>query len=226
MAGASDIRSLTSSREDWDWITPRHGTVQVCEADWVRADDKDRNNNASHGLSNDSAIGVGGFSPAWDQRCVELWLQINDLDEVEFGDRHRALLGELQEHSPVVAFEQAALHDSFGRPDLAIPLYEAAIAESVPGERRRRAVIQMASSHRNMGNPERAVELLSNELTLPEDHLTGAANAFLALALNDVGQPREALAIAIGALAPYLPRYNRSVARFAGEILGETLDNK
>jgi catechol 2,3-dioxygenase-like lactoylglutathione lyase family enzyme len=79
-------------------------------------------------------------------------------------------------------------------------------------------VIQMASSHRNMGHPAKAVELLRAELELPADHLSGAVRTFLALALNDLGRPVEAVAVAVTALSEYLPRYNRSVARFAGEI--------
>ena len=38
------------------------------------------------------------------------------------------------------------------------------------------------------------------------------------LALNDLGRSTEAVAVAITALSEYLPRYNRSVARFASEI--------
>jgi catechol 2,3-dioxygenase-like lactoylglutathione lyase family enzyme len=194
----------------------------------MSADDPDRHDTATHNTqtTNELAVGAGEFRPEWDQRCVALWLQINDVGEADFCEHHRALLSELHEHSPVVAFERAALHDSFGRPDLAIPLYEAAIAGSVPGERRRRAVIQMASSHRNMGNAALAAKILKQELDeQTADHLSGAVRTFLALALNDLGREREALAIALTALSEYLPRYNRSVARFAGEI-DATLDQE
>lgn len=154
----------------------------------------------------------------WDGRVAALWAQINELQEEVFRSAHVLLLAELSADSSIATFERAALNDSFGRPDLAIPLYLAAIAAGVPGELRRRAVIQMASSHRNMGHPAKAVELLRPELELPADHLTGAVRTFLALALNDLGRPTEAVAVAITALSEYLPRYNRSVARFAGEI--------
>jgi catechol 2,3-dioxygenase-like lactoylglutathione lyase family enzyme len=154
----------------------------------------------------------------WDQRVAALWARINELEEEEFLSAHALLVDELPVGSSVATFERAASHDSFGRPDLAIPLYLEAIAAGVPGERRRRAAIQMASSHRNMGDPAKAVELLRPELDLPADHLTGAVRTFLALALNDLGRPTEAVAVAITALSEYLPRYNRSVARFAGEI--------
>ena len=34
----------------------------------------------------------------------------------------------------------------------------------------------------------------------------------------DVGREREAVAVSLTALSQYLPRYNRSLARYAGEI--------
>jgi hypothetical protein len=42
--------------------------------------------------------------------------------------------------------------------------------------------------------------------------------AFLALALVDLGREREAVAHSLVALSMYLPRYNRSLARYASEI--------
>jgi hypothetical protein len=37
----------------------------------------------------------------------------------------------------------------------------------------------------------------------------------LALALADVGREREAVSVAVAALAPHLPRYQRSMANYA-----------
>mgnify|MGYP001125804914 CR=1 FL=1 len=45
--------------------------------------------------------------------------------------------------------------------------------------------------------------------------LAGAVRGFLALCLADTGREREALALALGALAPTLPRYQRSLAAYA-----------
>ena len=73
----------------------------------------------------------------------------------------------------------------------------------------------MASSLRNLGNPAKAVGLLTAELEQPSDELDGAVRAFLALALVDVGRERDAVAESLTALAHYLPRYNRSLARYA-----------
>jgi hypothetical protein len=71
---------------------------------------------------------------------------------------------------------------------------------------------------RNLGKPQEAVELLSAEMGIASDELDGAVDAFLALALADLGREREALAISLTALSRYLPRYNRSLARYASEI--------
>ena len=99
-----------------------------------------------------------------------------------------------------------------------MPLYQAALAAGLTGLRRRRAVIQLASSLRNLGKPERAAELLTTELNEPSDELDGAVRAFLALALVDLGRERQAVAISLDALSRYLPRYNRSLARYAQDL--------
>jgi hypothetical protein len=36
--------------------------------------------------------------------------------------------------------------------------------------------------------------------------------------LTDLGREREAVSLALGALAAYLPRYNRSLANYAQQI--------
>ena len=71
---------------------------------------------------------------------------------------------------------------------------------------------------RNLGNAQEAANLLSAEARATSDELDGAVRAFLALALADLGREREALAISLTALSRYLPRYNRSLARYASEI--------
>ncbi|THF68689.1 tetratricopeptide repeat protein [Deinococcus sp. Arct2-2] len=101
--------------------------------------------------------------------------------------------------------------------------YREALAAGLPHERRRRAVIQRASSLRQAGQTEEALVLLSTEAGQPSDALDGAVAIFLALTLADLGREREALAVALTALAQTLPRYNRSAARYAGALL-ETSD--
>jgi len=61
-------------------------------------------------------------------------------------------------------------------------------------------------------------KLLTEEVDRTSDELDGAVATFLALALVDVGREREAVARALTAISKYLPRYNRSVARYAREL--------
>jgi len=49
--------------------------------------------------------------------------------------------------------------------------------------------------------------------------LDDAVRAFLALALTDVGREREAVSLALGALAPHLPRYQRSLGNYARALV-------
>ena len=62
---------------------------------------------------------------------------------------------------------------------------------------------------------QQAADMLFEELNQPSDELDQAVAAFLALALADLGREREALSISLGALSKCLPRYNRSLARYA-----------
>ena len=155
----------------------------------------------------------------WEERLSELWQTLDDFTPEDFIERLDSLLAELPPQSPVALFERASAYDSTGRPDLAIPLYQSALDAGMSGIRRRRATIQMSSSLRNLGNVERAAALLTAELNAPSDELDGAVRAFLALALADLGRDREALAISLTALSNYLPRYNRSLARYASELV-------
>jgi tetratricopeptide (TPR) repeat protein len=155
----------------------------------------------------------------WEQRVSDLWARIEQHEEQEFRSHMDALVAELPAGSAIGLFERASAFDSTGHPDQAVPLYEAALEAGLEGIRRRRAVIQMASSLRNLGKPEDAVSLLTAELDAGQDELHSAVGAFLALALVDLGREREAVAVALTALEPHLPRYNRSLVRYAEQLI-------
>ncbi len=91
--------------------------------------------------------------------------------------------------------------------------------------RRREAVIQLASSLRNIGRPEESVTLLTAEIDAGSDELDDAVLAFLALALADTGREREGISAALAALAPHLPRYQRSVATYARLLVEPETDS-
>jgi tetratricopeptide (TPR) repeat protein len=146
---------------------------------------------------------------------AELWESIDEYSEEEFVTRMEQLTAELPADSAVAFFERAGAFDSTGHSDLAVPLYERALGHGLEGDRRRRAVIQLASSLRNLGRAPESVALLSAEREAGSDELDDAVSAFLALALVDTGREREAVAVALTALAPHLPRYQRSLANYA-----------
>jgi tetratricopeptide (TPR) repeat protein len=156
----------------------------------------------------------------WEGRLTELWASLDELDEQEFVRRIDALAAERAPDDPVALFERASAQDSTGHSGRAVPLYRRALQQGLEGQRRRRAVIQMASSLRNLGQAAESVSLLAAERAAGSDELDDAVAAFLALALVDTGREREAAALALAALARHLPRYNRSLARYAQEIAG------
>jgi len=161
---------------------------------------------------------MAGTSAEWEQRRSDLRVSIDDHDEGQFLARMEELAAELPADSAVALFERAASLDSTGHSDLAVPLYRQALALGLQGERRRRAVIQMASSLRNLGRASESVALLTAERDAGSDDLDDAVSAFLALALVDTGREREAVSLALTALSRHLTRYQRSLANYAQEI--------
>lgn len=155
------------------------------------------------------------ITPDWEERSARLWAEIDRYEPAQFRSRIAELVAELDAGDPVGFFERACANDSTGLSDLAVPLYQQALERGLTGERRRRAVIQMASSLRNLGRADESVALLTAERERGSDPLDDAVTAFLALALVDVNRSSEAVSIALEALAKHLPRYDRSLANYA-----------
>ncbi len=148
----------------------------------------------------------------WDARVAAFWATADDERADETVAAMRALAAERPADDPRALFELACAHDFVGREAEAVPLYRAAIDGGLGPEHRELAVIQLASSLRNVGEAEQAVALLE---AMPDDAHAPGRDAFLALALHDAGRPTEALAVALRRLAPTLPEYGRAVAAYA-----------
>jgi len=161
---------------------------------------------------------MGNTDASWENRLAGLWSAIDSFEPRAFVAQIDLLAAELPSGSAVGLFERASAQDSTGHPDVAVPLYRAALQTGLTGLRRRRATIQLASSLRNLGNPVEAADLLFDELHAPPDELDGAVRAFLALTLVDLGREREAVSVSLAALSKYLPRYKQSLARYAKAI--------
>ncbi|MDT9699858.1 tetratricopeptide repeat protein [Streptomyces sp. P17] len=158
----------------------------------------------------------------WEDRVTAAWASFDDYADDEAADFRAvidALVAELPHDSPLGPFERACAWDSTGHSDRAVPLYREALERGLTGYRGRRAKIQLSSSLRNIGQPEEGVKLLTPELDAPSDELDDAVRATLALCLSSLGRDREGLSLVLGALAPHLPRYQRSMANYARALL-------
>jgi thioredoxin-like negative regulator of GroEL len=146
----------------------------------------------------------------------DLWAKFDSLSEAEFLARMDALAAGLP--PAVAAYERASAFDATDHPDRAVPLYREALTLGLGEDRRRQCVIQLASSLRTLGQAEASAALLREERQAASDEDDDAVAAFLALALADAGREREALSVALLALAGHLDRYRRSLANYAREL--------
>ncbi|WP_417562666.1 tetratricopeptide repeat protein [Microbacterium sp.] len=155
----------------------------------------------------------------WQHRVDAVWLDraLDDDARIAAIDALAAELG--GEHS-VALFERAGARDSAGREQEAEPLYRAALAAGLDPARRTRAVIQLASTIRNLGKTDDALAMLADEYTATRGgQLADEAAAFYALALVSSGDTVRAASVALTALAPHLTHYTRSVTGYADELL-------
>lgn len=157
---------------------------------------------------------------AWEARVAALWDRLDDMDEDAFVQAMQDLAAECDPEDPVALFEVGGAHDSTGRTEAAVGYYERAIKAGLSGVRRRRVSIQMASSLRETGHPERALELIYEERARGSDDYDSALAMCEALTLAKLGRDREGLSVALVALAPHLPRYQRSTVNYARGLIG------
>ncbi|WP_243885028.1 tetratricopeptide repeat protein [Cellulomonas fengjieae] len=153
---------------------------------------------------------------AWDRRVEEFWATADGSDVDGVLTSMNALVAERPAGDAAALMEWAGAHDFVGLEAEAIPLYREAIAAGLDPEREARAVLQLASSLRNVGQPDAAVELL--QATAGHPAVGAARDAFLALALLDAGQPGAALRVALEALTPTLPAYRSALTHYASQL--------
>lgn len=160
---------------------------------------------------------AGGGAGTWNERVALFWSAAADRPADALRPELETLLAERDPQDPAAVFERASLHDYLGEEEAAIPVYRAALDLGLEEPLRTRAVIQLASSLRNVGDASGAMALLRG--VDAEHELAAAARAFLALALFDDGKPAAALRTALTALAPTLPAYARAVSAYAAELV-------
>lgn len=156
----------------------------------------------------------------WRARVAAVWAGAATRSDAEVTAAIEALIAERAVDDAVAVYELAGVRDYAGREAEAEPLYRRALALGLPEHDRPYAVIQLASTVRNLGRPEEALDLLRAEFADAPGHpLADAATAFAALALADLGREREALVATLRALTPHLPAYRRALDEYADALL-------
>ena len=164
----------------------------------------------------------------WESRVEALWQRLDALPPCEFVRSIDALAAERPADDASALFERACARDSTGEESGAESLYRAAIDSGrLDPYRQSRAVIQLASTLRILGQLEESECLLVSEL---DRHLEAGnsralhdeARATLALTYVAQGRAVEAAGLALSTLAPHLSRYNRSVSGNAADLVAKT----
>ena len=156
----------------------------------------------------------------WATRVAAVWTDADRLGETGVIQAIDALAAERPAGDAVALFERAGARDSAGLEEEAEPLYRAAIAAGLPEDEHGQAVIQLASTIRNLGRADESLELVRVEFAGRPDHpYADAAAAMEALALASLGRPTEGLSVTIHALVKHMPRYHRSMHAYADALL-------
>ncbi|GLU89866.1 MULTISPECIES: tetratricopeptide repeat protein [Agromyces] len=156
----------------------------------------------------------------WQDAVDAVWADADALGDAEVIRRIDALAAELPDSDPRGAFEAAGARDAAGLEDEAVAGYRRALTLGLAGRPRVEALIQLASTLRNLGRPSESLALLDEASVEPHD-LGDAVTAFRALALVDLGRERRAAAELVAALVPHLPQYRRSLAAYAAALGGD-----
>lgn len=139
-----------------------------------------------------------------------------DIDVVAAIDE---LVAERASDDAAAVFEAASARDYAGLESEAELLYRRALQLGLDDATLPQAVIQLASTLRNLGKIEESVRMLEQLLQQhPGDQWTGPTSAFLALALISRGDERDGAFVALAALAEYLPVYSSSVKSYARKL--------
>ena len=159
----------------------------------------------------------------WEERVAAFWQSADDSKVDETLAAIKRLVDELEPTDPLGLFEWASVHDFLGLEPEAISIYKQAVHSGLDGLKREKAVIQLASSLRNVGKPSEAVALLESATFSVVTE--GAAKAFLALAHLDAGNPSKAMSLALLEFYPSGGLYEWSIKFYATDLIERNKQN-
>ena len=159
-----------------------------------------------------------------DPQALETSLEAGDrlLDAERYQEAidHFMDLADQHPGNPRVALHLAGAYDSAGREEEAVAPYRTALAAGLDEDETLRARIQLASTLRNLGQNQEAVEILT--VVCEENPRHRAARAFLALALTSADRAPEAVSELLDLLLTNpgpLEAYQRSLRWYADDLL-------
>ena len=153
---------------------------------------------------------------SWDQRIEEFWNSARGKTPKQLRTELAGLVQGRDPQDPRVLFEIASLHDYLGEEEQAVGPYRAALDAGLDAPQHDEALLQLASTLRNLGQCTQSIELLRQ---IPSGSpIFTDAQAFLALALHDADQPTEALQLALSAIVRHASLYSRAINGYAAEL--------
>jgi tetratricopeptide (TPR) repeat protein len=118
-------------------------------------------------------------------------------------------------------FEAACVHDFLGREAQAVPFYLAALSGSLPPEQQRSAYLGLGSTYRVLGRYAAAETTLREGLARFAD--AAELQTFLAMALHNLGQSKQAVELLLKVLAQsstdvHLQHYREAILFYAQDV--------
>jgi cyanophycin synthetase len=153
------------------------------------------------------------------EASLEAGERMLDQEQYQEAIDHFIALANQNPGNPRVTLHVAGAYDSAGREEEAVAPYRTALAAGLDEEDDLRARIQLASTLRNLGQNQEAVEILTR--VCEENPRHRAARAFLALALTSADRGPDAVSELLDLLLTNpgpLEAYQRSLRWYADDL--------
>ncbi len=229
-AAAGGVPALTlTTFAEVPWNAPyysRLGFAVLPEDEWGPELREVRGREAAHGLDAWPRVAMrkavtAGAAPDDDGRLADA-VRLREAGEHQEARRRLLALAAEFPGDARTAYQTAWAHDVLGLEAQAVPFYERAVSlPGLPEQDRRGALLGLGSTYRVLGRRADAVRTLRQGVEeFPDD---GGLRAFLALALHDAGEHREATALLLRLLAatsadPGVRAHRRAIEFYAADL--------